>query len=239
MNTNVFGLKPNDEKKLRNIMNIPSYLISRESEIDPLSEQELFHIYEFRRRVESYYKALKRYQVLAMSKHVISDDVEVRKSTFEANTPDIDHIQNIALKFRFFYADKEPTKLESIISLLRRRAKDEWACNYLDLVRKQYNGLMNSCDVSNKMGHAVSNREIISLWFNSDFFHSDVDKRERLNTINKSISEQVSLFQLYIAITHVSVQLKSVYAITHKISSGVNIICTPNHHFKRKSQANG
>ena len=44
MNTNVFGLKPNDEKKLRNIMNIPSYLISRESEIDPLSEQELFYI---------------------------------------------------------------------------------------------------------------------------------------------------------------------------------------------------
>jgi len=63
-------------------MNIPSYLISRESEIDPLSEQELFYIYEFRRRVESYYTALRRYSVLAMSKHVISDDVEVRKATF-------------------------------------------------------------------------------------------------------------------------------------------------------------
>lgn len=220
------------------IMNIPSYLISREIEIDPLSEQEWFHIFEFRRRVESYYKALKRYQVLAISKHVISDDVEVRKSTFEANTPDIDHIQNIALKFRFFYANKEPTKLESIISLLRRQTKDEWACNYLDLVRKQYNSLMNSCDASNTMGHAVSNREIINLWFNSEFFHSDIDKRERLNTINQSISEQVSLFQLYVALTHVSVQLKSVYAITHKISLGVNIICIPNHHFKRKPQTN-
>lgn len=219
-------------------MNIPSYLISRESEIDPLSEQELFYIYEFRRRVESYYTALRRYSVLAMSKHVISDDVEVRKATFEANTPDIDHIQSIAIKFRFFYADKEPTKLESIISLLRKRSKDEWACNYLDLVRKQYISLMNSCDVSNNMGHAVSNRDIINLWFNSDFFHSDVDKRKRLNTLNQSVSEQVSLFQLYLAITCVSQQLKSVYAITQKISLDVNIICTPNHNFEKKLRGN-
>ncbi|WP_180079448.1 hypothetical protein [Acinetobacter sp. YH12058] len=219
-------------------MKIPSHLISRESEIDPLSEKELSQIYEFRRRIESYDKTMKRYHIMAISKHAISDDIEVRKATFEANTPDIDHIQNIALKFRFFYADKEPTKLESIINLLRRKAKDEWACNYLDLVRKQYNDLMNSCHISNQMGHSVSNRDIINLWFNSDFFHSDVDKRKKLSAINQSISEQASLFQLYVAITNVSVQLKSVYAITHKISSDMHIICTPNHHFKRKSQAN-
>lgn len=108
-------------------MNIPNYLIRRESEIVPLSEQQLSNIYEFRRRVENYYEALNRYQVLAMSKHLISDNVEIRKATFEANTPDIDHIQNLALKFRFFYADREPTKLESIINLLRRQAQDEWA----------------------------------------------------------------------------------------------------------------
>ncbi|QIT17771.1 hypothetical protein [Acinetobacter pittii] len=144
-------------------MNIPNYLIRRESEIVPLSEQQLSNIYEFRRRVENYYEALNRYQVLAMSKHLISDNVEIRKATFEANTPDIDHIQNLALKFRFFYADREPTKLESIINLLRRQAQDEWARNYLDLLRMQYNGIMNSCDISKNMGLAVSNREIINL----------------------------------------------------------------------------
>ncbi|HFG6797422.1 Uncharacterised protein [Acinetobacter baumannii] len=219
-------------------MNIPNYLIRRESEIVPLSEQQLSNIYEFRRRVENYYEALNRYQVLAMSKHLISDNVEIRKATFEANTPDIDHIQNLALKFRFFYADKEPTKLESIINLLRKQAQDEWARNYLDLLRMQYNGIMNSCDISKNMGLAVSNREIINLWFNSDFFHSDVDKRKKLNDINQSISEEVSLFQLYLAITSVSVQLKLVYAVTHRISLDENIICTPNHHFKQNSSAN-
>jgi len=219
-------------------MNIPNYLIRRESEIVPLSEQQLSNIYEFRRRVENYYEALSRYQVLAMSKHLISDNVEIRKATFEANTPDIDHIQNLALKFRFFYADREPTKLESIINLLRRQAQDEWARNYLDLLRMQYNGIMNSCDISKNMGLAVSNREIINLWFNSDFFHSDVDKRKKLNDINQSISEEVSLFQLYLAITSVSVQLKLVYAVTHRISLDENIICTPNHHFKQNSSAN-
>jgi len=88
------------------------------------------------------------------------------------------------------------------------------------------------------MGHAVSNRDIINLWFNSDFFHSDVDKRKRLNTLNQSVSEQVSLFQLYLAITCVSQQLKSVYAITQKISLDVNIICTPNHNFEKKLRGN-
>jgi hypothetical protein len=216
-------------------MNIPSYLISRESELEPLSKEELFHIYEFRRRVESYEYAMKRYYVGAIAKYAISDDPEVKKATFKANTPDLDHIQNLALKFRFFYAEKEPTKLESVINLLRKRAKDEWACNYLDLVRKQYNGLMNRCDMSDSMGHLVSNREMINLWFNSDFFHSDVDKRKKLSVINQSISEQVSLFQLYTAITGVSTQLNSVYAVAHKISPNTNTICTPNHHFRRKS----
>lgn len=215
-------------------MEIPSYLVTRESEIDPLSEQDLSNIYEFRRRVESYYKALKRYHVISIAKHVRSDDVAVKKATFESNIPDIDHIQNIALKFRFFYADKEPTKLESIINLLRKRTQDELARSYLDFVSKQYKGLMNSYDISHTMGHPVSNREIINLWFNSDFFHSDIEKRKRLNSINESISEQVSLYQLYIALTQVSGQLKSVYAITHRISLGVNIICTPNHNFNFK-----
>lgn len=220
----------------RSRMNIPSHLISRESELAPLSEEEFSHICEFRQRVESYEKAIKRYYVGAISQYVISDDVEARKATFKANTPDLEHIQNLALKFRFFYAEKEPTKLESVISLLRKRAKDEWACNYLDLVRKQYNGLMKHCNISDSMGHAVSNREIINLWFNSDFFHSDFEKRKKLSAINQSISEQVSLFQLYTAITSVSVQLKLVYAVAHKISSDTNMICTPNHHFRRKSQ---
>lgn len=65
-------------------MNIPSYLISPESGIDLLSEGELFHIYEFRRRIESYYNALKPDQVLAISKYAIPDNVDTRKATFEA-----------------------------------------------------------------------------------------------------------------------------------------------------------
>lgn len=219
-------------------MNIFSHLISRESELKPLSKEELFRIYEFRRRVESFENAMKRYYVGAIAKYAISDDPEVKKATFKANTPDLDHIQNLALKFRFFYAEREPTKLESVINLLRKRAQDEWACNYLDSVRNQYNGLMNRCGMSDSMGHPVSNREIINLWFNSDFFHSDVNKRKELSVINQSISEQVSLFQLYTAITGVSTQLNSVYAVAHKISPNTNTICTPNHHFRRKSQAN-
>ena len=216
-------------------MEIHEYLIRRESEITPLSEDEYFRICDFRRRVESYLETLKRYQVLAIAQHAISDDIEFKKATFKANTPDIDHIRTLSMKFRFFYLEREPAKFESIISLLRKKAKDEWACSYLDSLRKQYHALMDQNIVSNSMGYPVSNREIINLWFNSDFFHSDFDKREKLININQSISEKASIFQLYTAITCVCTQLRSVYAIVHKISSDTNIICTPNHDFRRKS----
>lgn len=60
--------------------------------------------------MESFVNAMKRYYVGAIAKHAISDDPEVKKATFEANTPDLDHIQNLALKFRFFLCRKRANK---------------------------------------------------------------------------------------------------------------------------------
>ncbi|SHO21934.1 Putative uncharacterized protein [Moritella viscosa] len=215
-------------------MNIPDFLIRRESRLTPLSLVDLSRVLEFKRRAESFESSMKRYYIGAIAKHSSSDDLNLRKRSFEANTPDVDHIQNLALKFRFFYAEKEPTRVETIISILRKSAEDEWARNYLDSLRAQYNGAMKRSDMSDQMGLPVSNREIISLWFNSEFFHSDFDKREKLNEINRSISEKVSLFQLYTAITGVSTLLKSLYAVVHKVTEDYHVIYTPNHHFTRK-----
>ncbi len=61
-------------------MHIPDYLISRESELEPLSKEELFRIYEFRRRVESFANAMKRYYVGAIAKHAISERSRSKKS---------------------------------------------------------------------------------------------------------------------------------------------------------------
>lgn len=41
----------------------------------------------------------------------------MRVDTFYANTPDIDHIIILAIKFRFFYAEKECIRFETKANL--------------------------------------------------------------------------------------------------------------------------
>ncbi|ELY1990428.1 hypothetical protein SL034_005578 [Vibrio harveyi] len=217
-------------------MKIPEFLIRRKSELSTLSERELSSILEFKKRAEEFEVALKRYSVVAMASHQRSDDVETRKSTFKANTPELDHLYLLSLKFRFFYAEKERTRFETVIGILRKSAKDEWARNYLDRVSAQYRGIMNRAEMSKEMGHPVSNKDMIKLWFNSEFFHSDLDKRESLENINSKISKNVSLFQLYTAISGVSTQINALYAIVHEVTGGHYFIYTPAHHFSKKKE---
>ncbi|HFG1603875.1 TPA: hypothetical protein ACGFXT_003440, partial [Vibrio cholerae] len=212
-------------------MNIPDFLIERETELSFLRDDELSAILEFKKRAEEFDIAMRRYYKGAISSCQIADDIDIKKSTFKANTPDLEHIEYLALKFRFFYAEKEPTRFERIIGILRRNAKDEWAKNYIDRLRALYINAMKNTRLSSEMGYSVSNREIINLWFNSEFFHSDIDKRERLQFINTSISGKVSLFQLYTAISGVSNQINSLYAVVHQVSNDCCFIYTPNHHF--------
>ncbi len=212
-------------------LNIPDFLIERETELSSLRDNELSAILEFKKRAEEFEIAMKRYYKGAISSRQITDDIDIKKSTFKANTPDIEHIEYLALKFRFFYAEKEPTRVERIIGILRKNAKDEWAKNYIDRLRALYLNAMNRTRMSSEMGYSVSNREIINLWFNSEFFHSDIDKRERLQLINNAISGKVSLFQLYTAISGVSTQINSLYAVVHQVSNESCLIYTPNHHF--------
>ncbi|MDE1247919.1 hypothetical protein [Vibrio aestuarianus] len=214
-------------------LEISEVFIRRKSKLNALKTNELESIIEFQKRALQFETAMKRYYIGAIAKHQISDDYNVKKSTFVANTPDAEHIENLALKFRFFYADKEKTKVEKIINLLRQSVQDDWAKSYLDRLRAQYNGIMNRSDMSGQMGHPVTNREVINLWFNSEFFHSDLGKRRKLESINEIISDKVSLFQLYTAISGISSQINSLYAVVHKVSSEHGYIYTPDHNFSR------
>jgi len=214
-------------------MHIYEHLTRRETEVSTLSNKELESILEFQNRAKDFDTAMKKYHKGAMSKHLITSDQDLKKQSFEASTPELDHVQALAIKFRFFYANKEPTQFEKIANILRKHAKDSWAASYIDVVKNQYKEIMKSSDTSSEFDSPIPNREIINLWFNSHFFHSDLDKREKLELLHDDISKKVSLFQLYVSIIGVSTQIRSLYSIVHKLDSHNLIICTPEHDFSK------
>lgn len=189
----------------------------------------------FRERAEKLFASQAKYQggvpVASFRESADSGVID-----FKANTPDVDEVQNIAIKFRFFYADKEPTQFEKILSKTRRCVADEWACNYIDLIGDQYKEAMKDCDTSERFNCPITNRQIINLWFNSEFFHSNREKRIELNSIHDSIGEGASLFQLHVAMLRCSSIIRTFYYVVHALEEGCEFVYTPNHHFRKQGR---
>ena len=211
------------------------HMISHVTELEPLTNEQLYQILLYKEKAEDLAVSQKKYQNIPMSWVSVASDGS--KTDFKANTPDVDHILNLAIRFRFFYGDKEPTQYGKIVNLLRCNAKDEWARNYLDVVSTHYKASMKATDTSGSLGHPITNREIINLWFNSKFFHSDAEKRTSLTSINQTVGEEASLFQLYVAIVKCSSHIQTLYSIIHKTDKENQIICTPNYHFRPNTTA--
>lgn len=205
-------------------------MISHVTDIEPLSSEQAQQLLLFQEKAEDLAEAQRKYQNVPMSSY--SMDPAARLSTFQANTPDIDHIATMAMKFRFFYANKEPTHFEKVAGLLRSKAKDEWAINYIDRIALLYKHAMKFTETTGALGSPTTNREILNLWFNSKFFHSDAQKREKLESIHQIVGKEASLFQLYIAITQCASHIESLYVVVHKATDKNLKICTPSHHFR-------
>ncbi len=206
------------------------HMISHVTELEPLTDEQLYQIALYKEKAEDLAVSQNKYQNIPVSSY--SEAIDGSKTDFKANTPDVDHILNLAIRFRFFYADKEPTHYAKIVNLLRRNARDEWARNYLGIISEQYKASMKATDTSGSLGHPITNREIINLWFNSKFFHSDAEKRVSLTSINQAVGEEASLFQLYVAIVKCSSHIQSLFSIIHKTDKNNQIVCTPNYHFR-------
>lgn len=206
------------------------YMVARQSSIAGMEEKWFDNIALFRDRVEKLAASQRKYQGIPTSQ--VGRIEATGELVFDANTPDIDHVVILALKFRFFYAQGEPTQFETVLTNVRRRTQDAWACGYLDWLAEHYKGAMKSTNTSEKLGLPVTNRKIIDLWFNSELFHSDYSKKVELTSIHERIGDVPSLFQLYLAIVKCSSYIKMLYSVVHLLSQEQQFIYTPNHHFR-------
>ena len=208
-----------------------AHMIRRKSPIVGMEAEEFLDVALFRERVDKLANSQRKYQGIPISKTTHSGNANEIK--FEANTPDIEEVASLARNFRFFYAEKEPTQFQKILTNVRRRTQDEWACGYMDWLAWQYKEAMKTSQVSADLGHPVPNRKIIDLWFNSEFFHSEKSKKQELLDIHAVIGEVPSLFQLYVAIVRCSSFVNSLYSVVHLLDAKHQFIYSPNHHFGR------
>jgi len=189
---------------------ILDHMIRRQSPVVGMDAEDFSDVVLFRERVEKLASAQRKYQGIPISRTTLTEKPD--EFTFEANTPDVEEVASVARNFRFFYADKEPTQFQKILTKVRRRTQDEWAGGYMDWLADQYKEAMKATQVSANLGHPVSNRRMIDLWFNSEFFHSEKSKKQELVDIHTAIGEMPSLFQLYVAIARCSSFVKNLYA---------------------------
>lgn len=209
------------------------HMISRQSAVADMDVDEFADVALFRERAEKLAKSQRKYQGIPISRQCRNS--ESGEIVFQANTPDIDEIATLALRFRLFCADGEPTQFQKILTKVRRRVEDDWACGYMDWLAEQYKEAMKACQTSSDLGLAVSNRRIIDLWFNSEFFHSDPAKRSALGDIHATIGAEASLFQLYVAIARCSTYIRMLYVVVHRLAESHQFVYTPNHHFERSA----
>lgn len=207
------------------------YLVSRQSALLPLSEEELEAIKLFKEKALKLGSARDNQGQPPMAKFTI-DRTNNSVISFESNVPEIEKIESISIRFRFFFADKEPTHIFKILNLLAKKSTDQWAKNYIARIRAWHKAFLEQTDTSEKLGYPVKNEEIINLWFNSEIFHQDKEKKRKLEEINKNISHEASLFQLNTALRMCTSNIESIYRIIYKTDNEHHFIYTPNHHFE-------
>lgn len=207
------------------------HMIRRKSPVVGMEAEEYRDIALFRERVEKLASAQEKYQRIPITKATPGEATGEIK--FEANTPDFEEVASLARNFRFFYGDKEPTQFQKILTKVRRRTQDDWTSGYIDWLAAQYKVSMKATQISAVLGLPVSNKKIIDLWFNSEFFHSEREKKQELVDIHKVIGEVASFFQLYVAIVRCSSFVGMLYSVVHLLDEEHQFVYSPNHHFGR------
>ena len=115
------------------------------------------------------------------------------QTRFERKVPDEETIKSFLLSFRVFYMEGEHTNFYSICNLLYKKILDKKVRNDLVTIRSNYTKALNNSFIDiNFLGKSYSPKDIVDLWFNAEYFHTDIEKVKELDKI--VISPGKSLF---------------------------------------------
>ena len=102
----------------------------------------------------------------------------------EIKVPDEETIKSFLLSFRVFYMEGEHTNFYSICNLLYKKILDKKVRDALITIRSNYTEALNTSFISfNFLGKSYLPKDIIDLWFNAEYFHTDLEKVKELDGI--------------------------------------------------------
>jgi len=106
------------------------------------------------------------------------------QTRFEIKVPDEEAIKSFLLSFRVFYMEGEYTNFYSICNLFYKKILDKKVRNDLVTIRPNYTKALNTSFIGiNFIEKSYSPREIVDLWFNAEYFHTDIEKVKELDKI--------------------------------------------------------
>jgi hypothetical protein len=101
----------------------------------------------------------------------------------EANLPDDDDLRSLLLLISPLVRTKERINYNEILSILRNRSENNESRSYFDLLQTQYKASLKSGLRYGANGKEYGDEDIFRLLLNGYYFHSDDDKREKLEDL--------------------------------------------------------
>lgn len=130
------------------------------------------------------------------------------QTRFEIKVPDEETIKSFLLSFRVFYMEGEHTNFYSICNLLYKKILDKKVRNDLVTIRSNYTKALNASFIRiNFLGKSYSPKDIVDLWLNAEYFHTDIEKVKELDKIVISPGKSLFFYLLIDAVTTLTNQI--------------------------------
>lgn len=135
---------------------------------------------------------------------------------FSIKVPDEDTVKSFLLSFRVFYMEKEPTYFYSMCNLVYKNVPDLTVRGDIAAIREAYSRALTQGAINfSFQDKTYSPQEIIDLWFNAVYFHTDAEKVRELDLILNSPAQNLFYFLLVdtvVTLTNSITNLKGIVA---------------------------
>lgn len=111
---------------------------------------------------------------------------EPERLVFEAREPHHEELRAFLMTLRHFLGDREPTQFLRVSSDCRRHFTSAEGRNAVDFLRRAWRETMEkpSIEHSGEIHFKLSQGDLLDLWLNGEYFHSNPEKRARLELID-------------------------------------------------------
>ena len=115
----------------------------------------------------------------------------------KTNLPPEEIIESLLVRYRHFYMEKSPIKLERILSILYHNSGKKIQAKVSEIKRNYRKALTKSPASIRFNEKTITPKEIIEVWLYGEHFHLDKDKREIIKRM-QSMSSGLGVFFLLI-----------------------------------------